>query len=85
MPRTLNELAKEALLVQDACNLSGVVLGMSRAIADLREHVKGGNDALHSHPIVLLWADKVAHLTGTQDIGNSKVMKAYDVCHDLAK
>jgi hypothetical protein len=35
--RTLAQLAQEALTVQDACNLSGVVHGWSRSISRLRE------------------------------------------------
>ena len=70
LPRTtrpLKELAREALAVQDACNLSGVVHGFSRAMTDLRANSPElGTDALNHHPIAVLWADKVAHLTGTQ-------------------
>jgi hypothetical protein len=82
MPRTIKELAQEAINVQDACNLSGVVNGFARSIADLREHVKG-SDALASHPISRLWADKIASLTGTQSIGHDAVMRAYTDCHEL--
>lgn len=82
MTRTLKSLAIEALAVQDACNLTAVVNGMSRALTFLREHVSG-SDALASHPIILLWADKISHLTGTQDLGNDKVMKAYSIVHDM--
>jgi hypothetical protein len=61
--RTLAQLAQEALDVQDACNLSGVALGFGRAMADLRQHV-GGGDAIRQHPITLLWIDKLADMTG---------------------
>lgn len=64
--RTLRELAKEALDVQDACNLSGVVHGWSRAITRLRELLgRVGTDELNSHPINVMWSDKCAHLTGS--------------------
>lgn len=84
MSKTLQELAQEAIDVQNACNLLAVVNGMSRALSDLRGFVSG-SDELRNHPITLLWADKVSHLTGTQDIGNSVVMKAYAAAHDLAE
>lgn len=84
MSKTLKQLAQDALDVQNACNLSGVVHGFSRAMSDLCELVPN-TGARNTHPVAILWADKIAHLTGTQDLGNSTVMKAYDICHDLAK
>ena len=83
MSKTIKELAQEALDVQNACNLCGVVQSFARAMIDLGEHVKG-TDARNAHPITVLWADKVAHLAGIQDIGNDATMKAYNVVYDLA-
>ena len=84
--RTLAELAREALLVQDACNLSGVVHGFSRAMTDLREHLEaeGGfsTEKLNRHPICVLWADKVVHLT--QQYNDENVGEAYAECRKLA-
>lgn len=82
MPRTLKELAKEALDVQDACNLSGVAHGFARAMGDLGEHTKG-TDERNRHPVAVLWADKIANLTGTQDLGNDVTTKAYSWAHDM--
>jgi hypothetical protein len=82
--KTISQLAQDALDVQNACNLSGVVHGFSRAMSDLCQLVSG-TDARNNHPICILWADKIAHLTGTQELGSSVVMRAYDVCYDLAK
>jgi hypothetical protein len=76
MARTLKELAQEALNVQDACNLSGVAHGFARCMSDLMDLVPG-TDARNNHAIARLWADKIAHLTGTQSIGNDAVMAAY--------
>ena len=76
--KTLAELTQEAIDVQDACNLSGVVHGWSRSITELRACLKeAGTDDINTHFINILWADKVAHLTGTQTIGHDKVMRAY--------
>jgi len=66
--RTIQDLAKEALQVQDACNLSGVVHGFSRAITELREILRttGGDlstDAVNTHPICKMWASKIHDLT----------------------
>lgn len=74
--RSLQELAAECLQVQDACNLSGVVHGWSRSIRRLREVLGNpGTDELNKHPINVLWADKVAHLTNAEN--GSRVTDAY--------
>ena len=63
------DLAREALLVQDACNLSGVVLGFGRAVVRLRAilEVEGtiSTEAVNRHPICVLWANKIESLTGS--------------------
>ncbi len=84
--RTLAQLAKEALEVQVACNLSGVVHGWSRAITELREVLRseGIEDTaiINTHSINKLWADKCAHLTGMQR--GDFDMNAYQEVYDLA-
>lgn len=81
--KTLQELARNALRVQDACNLSGVAHGFARAMGALCD-LGLDTDAKNHHPIAILWADKIAHLTGTQTIGNEVVMRAYDAVHKMA-
>lgn len=81
--RGLKELAQEALDVQDACNLSGVVHGWSRSIRRLRALLPGaGTDALNAHCVNVLWSDKCASLTGAQYGHNFSWM--YDACQRLA-
>ncbi|MDP2607245.1 MAG: hypothetical protein Q8S00_32310 [Deltaproteobacteria bacterium] len=75
-PRSLAELAREAFAVQDACNLSGVAHGFARAMADLCD-LGLDTDTRNHHPIAILWADKIAHLTGTQHNEMSYVFDAY--------
>ncbi len=94
-PRTLKELAKEALEVQDACNLSGVVKGFDRAMTDLRrimeDEAKAGTRGfsttdLNRHPICCLWSDKIAHLTNTQTVaGTERMDRAYAWAYDQVK
>lgn len=67
--KTMQELAKDAMQVQDACNLSGVVHGWSRAMKDLIQNLRDsgqytGTDQINSHPINRMWASKVHDLTG---------------------
>lgn len=78
--KSLQELAQEALQVQDACNLSGVAYGFARAMKDLCTHVTG-TDARNTHPIAILWASKIADLTGVESSSGI----AYSRCLDLAE
>lgn len=80
---TLQDLAKEAIDVQDACNLSGVVHGFSRAITALRERFPNiSTNDLNHHPICLLWSSKIAALTGSENEGFSQ---AYSWCKRQAE
>ena len=81
--RTIQELANEAISVQDACNLSGVVHSFARTMSDLCDLVPD-TDERNNNPIAILWSDKIASLTGTQDLGNDTVMDAYTEVHKLA-
>lgn len=78
--RTLDELMVEALQVQDACNLSGVVHSFSRALTELRENGINDTDALNNHPISVLYSDKIASLTQSGDFYT--VNKACDMAHE---
>lgn len=68
--RTLKQLAEEAVLVQDACNLSGVVHAFSQAMRDLREIARRegweSTARLNQHPIAVLYSSKIASLTGSE-------------------
>lgn len=83
--RTLADLAREALQVQDACNLSAVVHSFSRSISRLRVLLQGGTDALNEHPICQLWADKIASLAGVQSVGMSEYRLAYETVRALSE
>lgn len=73
---TVVSLAKDALAVQDACNLSGVAHGFARAMTGLLA-LGLSTDQANTHFVAVLWADKIAHLTGTQSIGNDAVWHAH--------
>lgn len=65
--RTEAELIKEAIEVQDACNLSGVVHSFSRSISRLWQlaNEKGeGTTWVNRHRISRLYADKILSLAG---------------------
>lgn len=87
--RTLQDLAKEALQVQDACNLSGVVHGFSRAITELREILRetGGDlstAAVNQNPICCLWASKIHDLAQMGLSDHERFRIAYDACEEMA-
>lgn len=66
--RTMADLAREALGVQDACNLSGLVLSFGKSIQRLRvlleERGEGSTTRLNRHPVCVLWIDKLRSLSG---------------------
>lgn len=87
--RTWKELAQEALRVQDASNLSGVANSFGDVVREVRVRLesegKKGNAHFHSHPVVLMWADKIASLTGIQGGSCSEVYQAYTWADEQVK
>jgi hypothetical protein len=80
MSRTIQELANEAIQVQDACNLTAVANGLARATKALKEH----GFYSPAHPILQLWADKIASLTNTQSASFSQLSDVYLEVSELA-
>ncbi len=81
----LRHAAREAILVQDACNLSGVVHSFSRVMSLLSEisnRQRRGTDWKNHHPIAVLYASKIASLTGAEV--SNVYSKAYDRCTALS-
>ena len=82
--RTLREMAQMALAVQDACNLSSVVHSFSEVMADLGRHPEcTGTDWKNRHPIAVMFASKIASLTGCENVGNFSI--AYQRCCGLVE
>jgi hypothetical protein len=70
---------KEAVEVQNACNLSGVIKAWARAVDAIWVDVRadnGGTDAFNNHPVNVLFASKVHSLTGYEQ----QFTKAYEEC-----
>lgn len=84
--RSMADLARFALDIQNACNLSGVVHSFARTISRLRvlldEQGNGGTRAVNTHPVSVLFADKIAHLAGIQ--GATEIHDAYAAAKVLA-
>ena len=67
--RTIKELAEEAVAVQDACNLSGVVHSFASVLDDLWRHAKRqgeGTDWVNQHPITKAFVGKLVSLSRLQ-------------------
>jgi len=78
------DLAEEAIVVQDACNASGVIHAMSRAVTKIWEQAreKGqGTDWVNRHPVMVLFASKLADLTQA----DLRFSKSYDLCYGASK
>jgi len=77
---------KEAIMVQDACNLSGVVHSFSKVVSRIWEEarVRGeSTDWVNRHPICVLYADKILQLAGGDDFTNYQ--RAYKACHERSQ
>lgn len=81
MPLTKDDY-KQAITVQDACNLSGVVNSFSALMKRLSED---GLDtaAKNRHPIAIMYASKIAALTGCEHI--ETFSEAYDKCVERSR
>lgn len=70
-PKTLEQMANDALNVQSAVNLSGIVHSFSLIMTDLRDILEKEENfsttMLNEHPICILFSDKIASLTGSEN------------------
>lgn len=60
----LLKAVRDALDVQDASNLSGVLLTWARYQPVLKDLCGGNNDRYHKHPVNILFLSKVTSLMG---------------------
>lgn len=79
---------QEALQIQDAANLSGLVHSFPKVIDDVWEEAREvgqGTRYVNEHPLVRLWLDKLCHLARIQTIdheaGTQRIMDAYAAAH----
>lgn len=80
----LTQAAANALAVQDACNLSGVLFSFARdmeAVNAAARELGEGTEWRNNHPIVRLYVDKLASLSGMQGTaGYDNFPAAYAWC-----
>jgi hypothetical protein len=80
---SLKKAAKNALAVQSAVNLSGVVRTMARdmdAVCDVAD----GTDAWNTHPVVKLYVTQLVHLAFGETVDHDQYTEAYNECKRLA-
>ena len=83
---TIAEHASEAIAVQDACNLSGVVHSFLAAVQAIRA-VNSDTLFVNTHPIVTLYLSKLASLNATDCLCEHSMAhfhSAYEECKKLA-
>lgn len=78
----LRDLAREAIQIQDACNLTGLALGWHKSACRLREALAYSRDS-DRHPINRLWYHKLADLAGVPT-DSEDYSAAYAECRQLA-
>lgn len=86
---TLQELAKEAIEVQDACNIGGVSRRFAQVVQEVRQCYSGpaggaSTGQMNQHPIIQLWASKIHSLVGMGFSEIEEFSKAYDACRQMA-
>lgn len=68
----LKHMANLAVIVQDACNASGIVFDLADFVTELEEErLQSGHseDWLLNHPVLILFADKLDDLCGCRRMG----------------
>jgi hypothetical protein len=74
--KTIGQMARDCILVQDACNLSGVVHSFSSAISDLRKiFPNASTEEINKNPVCVLYSSKISSLTGSENANDFS--KAY--------
>lgn len=73
--------AKDALLVQNACNLSGVLFSMTEAMRRLCEHPRcTGTAWKNHHPVIVMYTAQCVALSTGDCIDHRTYMDAEALC-----
>lgn len=80
MSKSIRHLMQQALQVQDACNLSGVLYSWAEAMRELRDmDPDHDTEFYNTHPLNVLYASKVSSLTGCEINFADAYKKAQDL------
>lgn len=78
----MTNIYKDAIQVQDACNLSGVAHSLCEAMKVIREEPDcNGTDYVNRHPVVTMYLSKMADLNG-MSINSGEFNAAYQICKE---
>jgi hypothetical protein len=87
----LQEAAQRAIDVQDACNLSGVIVRFREVVIDAlwpaAARKEEGTGWVNGHPIAVLFAFKIASLAGVEPINTTNLERyreAVQRCQTIA-
>lgn len=86
MYESIEQLAKDAIDVQNACNPRGVARSMCEAMSFLADQGCGTNE-ISLHPVVVLFVSKLASLNHSDCLCSDCVdrySEAYSACRKLA-
>lgn len=72
----LGKMARDALAVQNACNMSGVAISFGKVVPELRSLL--GSWDVSEHPIVQLWVCKLYEMSGIGIADMVRYNNAYD-------
>jgi len=79
---SMRRLCKQAVMVQDACNLCGVAQSFAKVMVELLRHPQNsvGTEWANQHIITKVWIDKLCHLAGlNQPDVTSPFMRVMDI------
>lgn len=78
------EAAQEALAVQNACNLSGVLFALERRTQEICDHKNNqGTDWKNHHPVLVLFLAQYAFLCTGDSIDHKAWLAAHDLCQEV--
>jgi hypothetical protein len=82
---TVKQMARYALDVQSAVNLSGIIRSFAEITRAMRDEHGMDTPACNKHPVSRLFAEQIGHLTG-MGIGDAQTYgEAYTRCVWLSK
>lgn len=82
--KDISDLAREAILVQDACNIRGVLRAAHEASLILGRHPEcNGTDWINNHPVMVLFADKIQSLATMS--GDNGYSEAWTACFNMSE
>lgn len=80
--------AQDALNIQNASNLSGVLVALDRArtaLLNRKKDLDQGTDWFNRHPIMYLFSVQLGHLTGACTFADGDYGKMNELCETLAR